>query len=112
MIDGNTLYVLPEIEANQFDAVVTSPTYANRYDYTRTYALELAYLGVDEEIFDLRQSQLSCTVDRTEDVIKGIITRRIQSKVTTAKNCNSKMVEYSNMEVSQTWHSMTKTTKS
>ena len=63
LIDGNTLYVLPEMEANQFDAVITSPPYANRYDYTRTYALELAYLGVDEKIFDLRQSQLSCTVE-------------------------------------------------
>ncbi len=63
LIDGNTLYVLPEMEANQFDAVITSPPYANRYDYTRTYALELAYLGVDEEIFNLRQSQLSCTVE-------------------------------------------------
>jgi DNA modification methylase len=63
LIDGNTLYVLPEMEADQFDAVITSPPYANRYDYTRTYALELAYLGVDEEIFNLRQSQLSCTVE-------------------------------------------------
>lgn len=49
--------------ANQFATVITSPPYANRYDYTRTYALELAYLGVDEEIFSLRQSQLSCTVE-------------------------------------------------
>lgn len=63
LIDGNTLYVLPEMESEQFDAVITSPPYANRYDYTRTYALELAYLGVDEEIFSLRQSQLSCTVE-------------------------------------------------
>ncbi len=63
LVAGNTLYVLPEMEAGQFDAVITSPPYANRYDYTRTYALELAYLGVDEEIFNLRQSQLSCTVE-------------------------------------------------
>ncbi len=49
--------------ANQFAAVITSPPYANRYDYTRTYALELAYLGIGKEIFNLRQSQLSCTVE-------------------------------------------------
>ena len=63
LIEGNTLYVLPEMEADQFAGVITSPPYANRYDYTRTYALELAYLGVGEEIFDLRQRQLSCTVE-------------------------------------------------
>jgi site-specific DNA-methyltransferase (cytosine-N4-specific) len=70
LIDGNTLYVLPEMEADQFDAVITSPPYANRYDYTRTYALELAYLGVDEEIFNLRQSQLSCTVENQSKLDK------------------------------------------
>lgn len=63
LIEGNTLYTLPTMTANQFATVITSPPYANRYDYTRTYALELAYLGVDEEIFSLRQSQLSCTVE-------------------------------------------------
>jgi site-specific DNA-methyltransferase (cytosine-N4-specific) len=63
LVEGNTLYVLPEMEGNQFAGVITSPPYANRYDYTRTYALELAYLGVGEEIFGLRQRQLSCTVE-------------------------------------------------
>jgi len=63
LVAGNTLRVLPEMKADQFAAVITSPPYANRYDYTRTYALELAYLGVGEEIFDLRQRQLSCTVE-------------------------------------------------
>jgi DNA modification methylase len=63
LIEGNTLLELPKMAANQFAGVITSPPYANRYDYTRTYALELAYLGVDEEIFNLRQSQLSCTVE-------------------------------------------------
>ena len=63
LIAGNTLHVLPELAADQFAAVITSPPYANRYDYTRTYALELAYLGVGDDIFDLRQRQLSCTVE-------------------------------------------------
>ncbi len=63
LIAGNTLYTLPTLPENSFSAVITSPPYANRYDYTRTYALELAYLGVKEEIFNLRQSQLSCTVE-------------------------------------------------
>ncbi|MDX1522005.1 MAG: DNA methyltransferase [Anaerolineae bacterium] len=61
--NGSALYSLPAMAANQFSGVITSPPYANRYDYTRTYALELAYLSVDNEIFDLRQNQLSCTVE-------------------------------------------------
>lgn len=63
LIKGNSLYVLPTLEPNQFDGVITSPPYCNRYDYTRTYALELAYLGEGDGIFDLRQNLLSCTVE-------------------------------------------------
>jgi len=70
LIEGNTLYTLPTLTANQFAAVITSPPYANRYDYTRTYALELAYLGVEDHIFDLRQDQLSCTVENKPKVSK------------------------------------------
>lgn len=63
LIQGNLLYELPILTDNQFDAVITSPPYANRYDYTRTYALELAYLGIGDKIFNLRQEMLSCTVE-------------------------------------------------
>jgi site-specific DNA-methyltransferase (cytosine-N4-specific) len=63
LIEGSTLFELPKMRADQFAAIVTSPPYANRYDYTRTYALELAYLGVNQDIFRLRQSLLSCTVE-------------------------------------------------
>ncbi|MEA3308635.1 MAG: DNA methyltransferase [Chloroflexota bacterium] len=78
LIKGNALYELPNMEGNQFDGVITSPPYANRYDYTRTYALEEAYLGIGEEIFKLRQRQLSCTVenrsklDRLEEFYRSI----------------------------------------
>ena len=52
------------MEANSINGVISSPPYCNRYDYTRTYALELAYLGVDDEgIKKLRQELLSCTVE-------------------------------------------------
>ncbi|MDE0609099.1 MAG: hypothetical protein OXH77_04190 [Anaerolineaceae bacterium] len=64
LLNGSCLEILPTMEADQFHAVVTSPPYCNRYDYTRTYALELAWLGItDEEIRDLRQRLLSCTVE-------------------------------------------------
>ncbi|MBN1874667.1 MAG: modification methylase [Anaerolineae bacterium] len=63
LIEGSTLYELPKLPANQFAGVITSPPYANRYDYTRTYALELAYMNIGKDIFNLRQCQLSCTVE-------------------------------------------------
>ncbi len=61
---GSCLDILPQIESDSIDLVVTSPPYCNRYDYTRTYALELVYLGMDsEEVKSLRQEMLSCTVE-------------------------------------------------
>lgn len=63
-IPSSVLYKLPEIQDNFLTGVITSPPYCNRYDYTRTYALELVYLGLGEqEIKNLRQSLLSCTVE-------------------------------------------------
>lgn len=64
VINGSVLENLPKYESDHFSGVITSPPYCNRYDYTRTYALELAYLGTDElEIRKLRQNQLCCTVE-------------------------------------------------
>jgi site-specific DNA-methyltransferase (cytosine-N4-specific) len=68
LIEGNTLFTLPSAASDCFAGVITSPPYCNRYDYTRTYALELAYLGVGEGIYDLRQSQLSCTVENRSKI--------------------------------------------
>ena len=61
---GSSLERLQDLRAASVDMVVTSPPYANRYDYTRTYALELAWLGYDRERFSgLRQDMLSATVE-------------------------------------------------
>ena len=61
---GSALYLLPRMDSESIDGVITSLPYCNRYDYTRTYALELVYLGMDEEgIKQLRQNLLSCTVE-------------------------------------------------
>ena len=63
-IMGSCLKVLRDLPEGAFDTVITSPPYANRYDYTRTYALELAWLGCDQEYFsNLRQDLLSATVE-------------------------------------------------
>ena len=45
LVTGSCLEILRDIPAGRFDMVITSPPYVNRYDYTRTYALELAWLG-------------------------------------------------------------------
>lgn len=68
---GSCLNVLPKLGSNFYDCLITSPPYCNRYDYTRTYALELALLGVDEEnLVSLRQEMLSCTVEnRAKDLL-------------------------------------------
>jgi DNA modification methylase len=69
LLRGSTLDLLPKLRANSFSAVITSPPYCNRYDYTRTYALELALLGVTEsQLRRLRQTMLSCTVENREKV--------------------------------------------
>lgn len=68
---GSCLEILPKLKANSYDCIITSPPYCNRYDYTRTYALELALLGVDEDgLVKLRQEMLSCTVEnRAKDLL-------------------------------------------
>lgn len=61
---NSVLFELPQVEEDSITGVVTSPPYCNRYDYTRTYALELVFLGYnDSTIKELRQSLLSCTVE-------------------------------------------------
>lgn len=63
-VSNSVLYELPELESDFLKGVITSPPYCNRYDYTRTYALELVFLGLGEkEIKEMRQSLLSCTVE-------------------------------------------------
>lgn len=61
---GSALTELANLPSNSIGLVVTSPPYANRYDYTRTYALELAWLGYDKAGFGaLRQSLITATVE-------------------------------------------------
>jgi DNA modification methylase len=69
--EGSCLEILPTFKEGSFSAILTSPPYCNRYDYTRTYALELALLGTDEKhLRDLRQNMISCTVEnRAKDLL-------------------------------------------
>ena len=64
IVEGSTLVELPKLATDSVGLTITSPPYANRYDYTRTYALELAWLGYDRAGFgDLRQALVSATVE-------------------------------------------------
>ena len=72
LFKGSCLEVLPTLETAAYDAIMTSPPYCNRYDYTRTYALELTMLDLTQtEVLSLRQEMLSCTVEnREKDLLK------------------------------------------
>ncbi|MBI5574380.1 MAG: hypothetical protein HY919_07515 [Elusimicrobia bacterium] len=66
---GSLFEILPQLKNNFFDLVISSPPYCNRYDYTRIYALELVYLGLNEdEIKNLRQNLLSATVENKDKI--------------------------------------------
>lgn len=83
ILSGSCLEELPKLKSNSFDFVVTSPPYCNRYDYTRTYALELVFLGSNnDQVRNLRQSMLSCTVENKEkiDYLKQFYTSIGQEK--------------------------------
>lgn len=73
LIHGSCLTEILKIRNDSFNLIITSPPYANRYDYTRTYALELAMLNVSsEELSKLRQTMLSCTVENKEKDLLSI----------------------------------------
>jgi hypothetical protein len=76
--EGSCLEILPTMEAGTINAALTSPPYCNRYDYTRTYALELVFLkSTHEDVTRLRQAMLSCTVENRakHDEISAIYQR-------------------------------------
>jgi hypothetical protein len=60
--------------AGRVGAIITSPPYLNRYDYSRTYALELCLLTVKShrEMVDVRHSLLRSHVESREHVGKEI----------------------------------------
>jgi DNA modification methylase len=86
LVSGSCLEILPTIDNDSIDFIISSPPYCNRYDYTRTYALELIFLGVDETtIRELRQQLLSCTVENKDKIeyLEGIYKSNNQEKLFT-----------------------------
>ncbi len=72
ILNGSCLNIMPELKESQYKVIMTSPPYCNRYDYTRTYALELGLLELSQvDLNNLRQTMLSCTVENKEkDLLK------------------------------------------
>src|SRR3989338_3991250 len=69
VLQGSCLNILPTLDDSHLNLIITSPPYCNRYDYTRTYALELVYLGANAEaVKNYRQALLSCTVENREKI--------------------------------------------
>ncbi len=100
LYEGSCLYIMPSLSADFYDGLITSPPYCNRYDYTRTYALELALLGVDEKgLVDLRQRMLSCTVENKAKDLLGI-NPKWQKAIEVADNQKllQKILEYLRVE--------------
>lgn len=93
VLQGSCLSILPKLAGGDFDFLMTSPPYCNRYDYTRTYALELALLDVDEtKIRDLRQTMMSCTVEnRDKENLRHLFSRQIFQKATQAFDCQQEL---------------------
>lgn len=80
---------LPKKYWGKIGAVITSPPYLNRYDYSRTYSLELCALFVDDfsDLRDIRHSLLRSHIESREHAGKEInlpaldeILQNLQSK--------------------------------
>ncbi|MBA7527970.1 hypothetical protein ES705_20152 [subsurface metagenome] len=104
ILQGSSLELMPNLDNNFFDFIMTSPPYCNRYDYTRTYALELIFLGYnDEQVKNLRQEMLSCTVENKEKIqilknIYGKLNRPdVFKKVVSDYKSNEVMQEVNNV---------------
>jgi DNA modification methylase len=100
LYEGSCLYIMPSLCADFYDGLITSPPYCNRYDYTRTYALELALLNIDEKgLVDLRQRMLSCTVENKAKDLLGIKPKwRKAVEVADNQELLQKILEYLEIE--------------
>lgn len=85
LFEGSVLDVMPQLLTESFNGLITSPPYCNRYDYTRTYALELAMLETSEhDLKRLRQTMLSSTVENRDkcdlaDKFNNVYTRAMDA---------------------------------
>lgn len=96
ILKGSCLDILPTLKESDIDLVITSPPYCNRYDYTRTYALELAMLNIDEiDLSKLRQTMLSCTVENRPKDLESVNTSwKLAIKAADSNKLLQAIIEY------------------
>ena len=96
LLEGSCLEILPSLENEFYSGIITSPPYCNRYDYTRTYALEHALLNITgKKLIELRQAMLSCTVENKEkNLIKINKNWKIPITVCDNQPLLQKIIEY------------------
>ena len=96
-VQGSALIEMAKLPSSSIGLTITSPPYANRYDYTRTYALELAWLGYDRDDFrDLRQALISATVEnrsKEEQLDSGYPRQEILGKAKSAFRAQAALAE-------------------
>jgi len=89
IIEGDTRQLDPTLFATKPTAIITSPPYVNRYDYTRTYCLELCFHFVQcfDELRALRhailRSHIESRVDSDEQPVHpaiGEVVARLHEK--------------------------------
>ncbi len=73
--------------AKKFDAVITSPPYPNRHDYTRIYTLELIFdfISSNEKIKNLRYNTIRSHVEAKDIKIKSMYKEPYLLKTTLEK---------------------------
>lgn len=68
---GDSRDLIPELEFNSIDAIITSPPYPNEKDYTRTTRLESVLLGFLRDANDLRVLKKHLIRSNTRNVYKA-----------------------------------------
>ena len=86
---GDARYYPHEVKDRKYDAVVTSPPYPNRHDYTRIYELELlvGFISDNDSLKSLRYETLRSHVEAKEKYkAKGYITPALLKEKINALN--------------------------
>ncbi|MBQ8158584.1 MAG: hypothetical protein IJ081_06145 [Prevotella sp.] len=101
--EGSVLFEIPKMQSDTIDGVITSPPYCNQYDYTRTYAMELAYLGKTDADFTKTEhyKKLIKPCKFAADMAKSIIREYLKWWMATLLNLESCLLncsEYASLE--------------
>ncbi len=84
IIEGDARTLSESVDSAHPTVIITSPPYANRYDYTRTYSLELCFYFVNsfEELKKLRFGILRSHIEAKVDIHESASHYAVQEVVT------------------------------